>query len=277
MQIQIHIPRPWQTLFAVAFMFFWMTGPFWPSAFGSQKAAGGSSDGAHIAHAQQNVDRERIVQAVLNRREEILRYQVQVLEDEASRAGNVGGQEELNEHRLALLDVVRQRAASEQLLTASIVELWDSQGTLISRNAGAIAVQLQWPLEPIYGISAHFEDDGYEERFGLPHHAIDIPAEQGTAIRAAADGVVSKVALNGMGYSYLIVDHGDGVETLYGHISAALVSEGDQVRMGSPIARSGGRPGSPGAGLLTTGPHLHFSVRKDSALVDPLKYLPELD
>ncbi|HRH93900.1 MAG TPA: M23 family metallopeptidase, partial [Candidatus Peribacteria bacterium] len=132
---------------------------------------------------------------------------------------------------------------------------------------------LQWPVEPKYGISAHFEDDAYEAKFGMPHHAVDIPTEQGTVIRAPADGVVAKVSLNGLGYSYIAVDHAGGVQTIYGHVTASLVQEGDKVRTGSPIGLTGGRPGSEGAGLLTTGPHLHFAVRQDGALVDPEQYL----
>jgi murein DD-endopeptidase MepM/ murein hydrolase activator NlpD len=84
---------------------------------------------------------------------------------------------------------------------------------------------------------------------------------------------VAKVSLNGLGYSYIAIDHADGVQTIYGHVSGSLVQEGDKVRMGSPIGLSGGRPGSEGAGLLTTGPHLHFAVRQDGVLVDPLQYL----
>lgn len=274
MEIQIHIPRPWQTLCAVLLVFLWITGPFNP--FGGTKAPqgmGGNVSGVTLAQAQQTVDRERIRQAVLTHREEILRYQLHVLEDEAARTQDKQTAADVREHRKVLLGIIAQRKASEALLTRSLSELWDAQGTEFSQQTPDQPLALLWPVEPKYGISAHFEDDAYETRFGIPHHAVDIPTEQGTVIRAPADGVVSKVSLNGLGYSYLVVDHGNGVQTIYGHISGALVQEGDRVRTGSPIALSGGRPGSEGAGLLTTGPHLHWAVRQDGKLVDPMKYV----
>lgn len=278
MEIQIHIPRPWQTLTAILLIFFWVTGPFSP--LGTQVApngVGGTTSGIALAQAQQTVDRERIRQAVLAQREEILRYQLQVLEQEAARTRDERIASDVSEHRKVLLGIIAQRKASEKLLTMSLAELWDAQGTEFSEQTPSQPLVLHWPVEPKYGISAHFEDDGYEARFGIPHHAIDIPTEQGTVIQAPADGTVTKVALNGLGYSYLTIDHADGVQTIYGHISGALVQEGDRVRMGSPIALSGGRPGSEGAGLLTTGPHLHFAVRQDGKLVDPLKYVARME
>jgi murein DD-endopeptidase MepM/ murein hydrolase activator NlpD len=274
MEIQIHIPRPWQTLTAILLIFFWVTGPFSPlGAQQTPEGVGGTTSGIALAQAQQTVDRERIRQAVLAQREEILRYQLQVLEEEAARTRDQRVASDVSEHRKVLLGIIAQRKASEKLLTMSLAELWDAQGTEFTEQTPSQPLALQWPVEPKYGISAHFEDDGYEARFGIPHHAIDIPTEQGTVIQAPADGTVTKVSLNGLGYSYLAIDHADGVQTIYGHISGALVQEGDRVRMGSPIALSGGRPGSEGAGLLTTGPHLHFAVRQDGKLVDPLKYV----
>lgn len=274
MEIHVHIPRPWQTLFAMLLVFFWITGPFGPNwANTSNDGVGGVNSGVEIARAQQSVERERITQAVLAQREEILRYQVQVLEDEAQRTQDPKKMAQLTENRKVLISILSQKKASEQLLATSLSELWDAQGTTFSKNAPDTPLILRWPVEPTYGISAHFEDDGYEAKFGMPHHAVDIPAEQGTVILAPADGMVAKVSLNGLGYSYIAIDHADGVQTIYGHVSGSLVQEGDKVRMGSPIGLSGGRPGSEGAGLLTTGPHLHFAVRQDGVLVDPLKYL----
>ncbi len=283
MEIQIHIPRPWQTLFAIALAFFWFTGPFGfggsPNADAhdhAREASGGMSNGVEMARAQQDVERERIKQAVLSRREEILRYQLQLLENEAARSKDMRVIEEVGEHRKVLISILTQRQTSEKLLAKSLTELWDAQGTAFTRGAPDDPIVLQWPVEPKYGISAHFEDDGYEERFGMPHHAVDIPVEQGTVIRAPADGTVSKVSMNGLGYSYVAIDHAGGTQTIYGHVTASLVQEGDRVRTGTPIALSGGRPGSEGAGMFTTGPHLHFAIRQDGVLADPMKYLVKM-
>jgi murein DD-endopeptidase MepM/ murein hydrolase activator NlpD len=132
---------------------------------------------------------------------------------------------------------------------------------------------LQWPVEPQLGISAYFDDAGYQERFGIPHKAIDIPEDQGSPVRAAADGIVIKVSDRGMGFNALTIQHGGGLSTLYGHVSEFFVEEGQEVYAGEVVARSGGTPKTPGAGLLTTGPHLHFEALLDGEHVDPLEYL----
>jgi murein DD-endopeptidase MepM/ murein hydrolase activator NlpD len=133
----------------------------------------------------------------------------------------------------------------------------------------------RWPIEPKLGISAYFHDASYEERMGLIHEAIDIPTEDRSTAHAPADGTVATVADNGMGYSYLVIEHDGGFATVYGHVSYFYVQEGDEVRAGQIVALTGGVPGERGAGRISTGPHLHFEVHKDGAPVDPLPYLPE--
>jgi murein DD-endopeptidase MepM/ murein hydrolase activator NlpD len=108
----------------------------------------------------------------------------------------------------------------------------------------------------------------------MPHRAIDIPAEQSSIVMSSADGVVEDVSDNGMGFNSVTIRH-DGFATLYGHVESFLVGAGDTVRKGQAIALSGGRPGTPGAGHLSTGPHLHFEIIKDGVRVDPMEYLPE--
>lgn len=133
---------------------------------------------------------------------------------------------------------------------------------------------LAWPVSPSLGLTALFRDEEYKKALGIAHNAIDIRLTQGSKVKAAADGVVTKVADNGFAYSYIIVAHPDGILTLYGHVSEMLVSEGEIVRQGQTIALSGGTPGTKGAGWLTTGAHLHFEVFKNWQHVDPLEYLP---
>lgn len=130
-----------------------------------------------------------------------------------------------------------------------------------------------WPVNPTRGISAYYHEASYAQLFGMQHNAVDIRAAQETPVKVAADGIVYKAVDNGYGYSYIMVAHVGGFMTLYGHITKILVNEGDTLNQGDIIGLSGGIPGSKGAGVYTTGPHLHFEVIKDGSYEDPLNYL----
>ena len=98
------------------------------------------------------------------------------------------------------------------------------------------------------------------------HTGLDIAATTGTPIKVVADGTITFAEYSGS-YGYLVkVDHGNGVETWYGHTSKMLVKEGQAVKAGNTIALVGSTGNS-------TGPHLHFEVRINGEHVNPQKYL----
>jgi len=166
--------------------------------------------------------------------------------EQASAAADIAGLERTAREKLAKLD-------------AGKLELLDS--TMV------------WPV-PKNVVTASFHDPDYPFRYIFEHPAIDIRAGQATTIRAAASGYVARAKNSGMGYSYIMLIHGDGLSTVYGHVSKIFVEEDEYVTQGQVIGASGGMPGTPGAGNLTTGPHLHFETRLNGIPVNPLDYLP---
>jgi murein DD-endopeptidase MepM/ murein hydrolase activator NlpD len=124
-----------------------------------------------------------------------------------------------------------------------------------------------WPVTGRITSSFGERDDPFSGE-GAFHAGIDIAAEYGSPVRAAADGLVTKAAFgNGYGRE-IMIDHGNGIETLYGHLSGFAVTAGEQVKRGQVI----GYVGSSGH---STGPHLHYEVRIHNAPVNPHKYLRE--
>lgn len=101
------------------------------------------------------------------------------------------------------------------------------------------------------------------------HTGMDMAVPTGTPLRAALPGTVTISKYNAGGYGYYVmIDHGSGLATLYGHCSSLLVQAGQTVEAGDIIALSGSTGRS-------TGPHLHFEVRVHGERTDPRKYLPK--
>ena len=142
-------------------------------------------------------------------------------------------------------------------------ELMEKEGIIV----------FSWPV-PLQGITCEFHDPDYPYRNWIGEHSgIDLRAPQGTAIRAPASGYVARAKNAGLGYSYIMIIHNESFSTVYGHVSEIFVEEDEYVKRGSIIGRTGGLPGTSGAGRFSTGPHLHFEVRLDGIPINPKDYL----
>ncbi|MCX6807968.1 MAG: peptidoglycan DD-metalloendopeptidase family protein, partial [Patescibacteria group bacterium] len=193
---------------------------------------------------------------------------------------------ENNEKRFQmLLEMAKER---QQLLSQTVADLTSrlalerqdiveklKEQAEKAKQLGQSTIML-WPLDPSEGITAYFDDPGYKSYFGVNHGAIDIRVPQGTPIQAPEYGYVYSVYQNGFDYAYILLAHADDTFTLYGHVSEVLAKEGDMVSQGQIIGKTGGMPGTIGAGLMTTGPHLHFEVHKNGQKINPLTVLPEI-
>ena len=120
----------------------------------------------------------------------------------------------------------------------------------------------QWPVQDSRTV---WKGNPYGFINGKLHSGIDIPADQGAVILAAADGTVTETGFDAARGNYLVLDHGDGLTTLYAHCRNVDVKEGDTVKVGEMVAAVG----STG---MSTGPHLHFEVRQDGEAQSPVAY-----
>jgi lipoprotein NlpD len=146
-------------------------------------------------------------------------------------------------------------------------------GIITPTDSPAVARSVPAPLEPagdglLWPVSGAI-NSSFGPRGESFHDGVDIAALEGTAIAAVERGeVVYADQLRGYG-NIVIIRHAGGIASVYAHNQVNLVREGQQVGRGEVIAKVG----STGR---TTGPHLHFEIRKNNAAQDPLRYLPQL-
>lgn len=136
----------------------------------------------------------------------------------------------------------------------------------------AILGRLIWPLATD-GVEVMSSRYGRREHPGNGarrfHRGLDLRADEGTPVHAAADGTVARSGRSGAYGNLLILDHGEGLETLYAHHSRNLVREGERVRRGQVIALVGHTGNA-------TGDHLHFELHWRGGTIDPRTVLPAL-
>jgi len=122
-----------------------------------------------------------------------------------------------------------------------------------------------WPVTGALGSGFGARSDPFSGE-GARHSGIDIEAPMGTPVKAAADGIVISAGWNGGYGRCVIVDHGNGYQTWYGHLSAIVAMQGQEIRQGDEL----GKVGMTGR---ATGPHLHYEVRIHSTPVNPYRFL----
>lgn len=153
-------------------------------------------------------------------------------------------------------ELIAASAEVERLIQASRYRYQfpgGGSGAMIWPIYGEITSEYGWRTPPIYGDSRY-------------HSGMDIAGDYGDPILAAAAGIVTYSGwISGYGYA-VIIDHGGGISTLYGHNEALAVAEGQTVSQGQVIAYCGSTGNS-------TGPHCHFEVREGGEPVDPMGYL----
>jgi murein DD-endopeptidase MepM/ murein hydrolase activator NlpD len=98
------------------------------------------------------------------------------------------------------------------------------------------------------------------------HYGIDFVAEKGNYIFATADGTIEKEEDHPLWGKRIIIDHGDGIETVFSHVGAFKINQGKRVTRGDII-------GTMGITGLSSGPHLHYEIRIDGNLVNPYDYM----
>lgn len=160
----------------------------------------------------------------------------------------------------SLISVVEKAKITEDDNTSKIAE------KAKKLNAYLSALPTYWPcdsqemasgfgrrLHPIY------------KRY-ITHEGVDLGSVKGSTIYAAAEGKVVTAGWNGGYGKCVVIDHGNGYKTLYGHLNAFDVKVGQWVKKGDKIAKMGNTG-------LSTAPHLHFEVRVNDVPTDPLKYI----
>lgn len=135
---------------------------------------------------------------------------------------------------------------------------------------GSVSIPSQKPVDMLtFTSNFGFRSDPFRGSRAM-HAGVDIPGPSGTPIYATADGIVGRAQRLGGYGNYIEIEHGQGIQTRYGHLSAILVTPNTRVKRGQLI----GRMGSTGR---STGSHLHYEVRLDGRAVNPMPFLQSSD
>lgn len=190
------------------------------------------------------------------------------LKDSATAIVNISRSKQTMEDQINLVNArIEEMEKEEEELLKKSEELESKIKGLQSNKQKYTGGAMKWPvpssssITSLFGSRLHPVLNSY-----ITHTGIDIAANYDMPIIAAKDGTVIMAGWQGGYGNAVVIYHGSGISTLYGHSSKVLVNPGDVVKTGDIIAKIG----STG---LSTGPHLHFEVRKDGIPKNPLEYL----
>ncbi len=197
-----------------------------------------AAEQARLAELEAALSEQQRLKAALDERIAEFRAEVDALE-----ASEAQLETELAK---AIIDEERERAQPPPV---------DDSSSAAPTSTGA----LSWP-------AAGTLTSRFGPRWGRNHNGIDIASPTGTTVLAADSGTVISAGYNGGFGNAVMIDHGNGMVTVYGHHSSLLVAAGDRVSRGQAI-------GAMGCTGSCTGPHVHFEVRINGVPYDPLYYL----
>ena len=214
---------------------------------------------------RQKLDVQRSEEASLLRQQQDQQAQLQAtLRDQQAALAYYATLEAQFQQQRAELEA--QKARFDDLVV-QLQNQYDNQARGYGGGSGQFAWPERGPITQGFGCT-DFLLEPYDPSCATRHFhtGLDIGAPGGTTIHAADAGVVSFAGWGGGYGNVMILTHGNGYSTLYGHMASFAVGSGDRVSRGQPI----GYEGSTG---FSTGPHLHFEIRLNGAYQNPLSYL----
>ncbi len=186
------------------------------------------------------------------------------------RESKVAAQQAIFSQKRSLLSETRKDIAKLKAIAAAEDRASDRIAAQLASRGGGSGVYngvMQWPVPASYNVTSSF---GWRMhpvlRYRRFHAGIDVGASSGSAIVASGSGTVIQAGYQGGYGNVTMVDHGNGVVSVYAHQSSIGVGVGQRVSKGDRI----GAVGSTG---MSTGPHLHFEVRINGSPVNPMNYL----
>ncbi len=195
-----------------------------------------------------------------------LQHQKDQLDEEAASKQQLIAQTQNSQNKFNTLlqDLKQEQSFINQQIGTLQKEM---EGKLKSSDQTKEDSVITWPIDPnIRGISTYFHDPTYPFRNLFEHSGIDLPAPVGTPVPAAAPGYVAWARTGRLYGNYVMIIHANGLATLYAHLSRIDVKVDQFVPRGKII-------GAVGMTGFTTGPHLHFEIRKEGIPVNPIDYL----